>query len=423
MRSSIVIVALFVAAVLFAEEDIVETKNGMKLVGKIVEETEKEVTIETTSGILKVSVEDIVYIRKDGKERLFGKTDTEKAIEAALDWLSRHQSKNGGWSAEKFSVRCKEGETCKNDHGASPYFNIAITGLAISAFVNHRDTHKTGNFKETVQAGLDYLLKEQDSEGWIGKSGETHEWIYNHAFATMALCEAYAATEDTKFKEPCEKAVECILKAQNQGSAWRYEPAGGDNDTSVTGCVLLALKCAKTAGINVPQNVYDGAIKWFDRCTDPTTGRVGYQKPGDLGSVIRGVNEQYEKLPTMTAVAITSRIFCGQSPSDPVVEKSADFLMKFLPIWDNKGMKVDMYYWYWGTYAMYHYGKDDWKKWYDVTKKALLEHQCKEGCARGSWDPIGKWDMVGGRVCSTALATLTLEICSLWEHSTAGKGK
>ncbi|MCX7704490.1 MAG: terpene cyclase/mutase family protein, partial [Planctomycetota bacterium] len=349
------------------------------------------------------------------------KTETETAIEAALDWLSRHQSNNGGWDADGFSSKCKGENPCKNDLGASPYFDVAITGLVIAAFRGHGNTHQKGDFKETVQKGLDYLLKNQDGEGWLGKTSETHEWIYNHALATMALCEVYAVTQDENLKKPCEKAVACILKAQNQDLAWRYEPQGGENDTSVTGCMILALKCAKTAGIDIPQSVWEGALKWFDRCTDPTTGRVGYIKPGDLGSVIRGVNEHYEKLPTMTAVAVVSRILCGQSLRDPSLKKSADFLMEHLPQRDEKGLKVDPYYWYWGTHALFQYGGDNWTKWYETVKKVLLESQCKEKCAKGSWNPVGKWDMVGGRVYSTALSTLTLEMCHRYE--TAMKNK
>jgi len=369
------------------------------------------------------------YGQRYGKDSLWnhgGNVGTESAVMAALLWLWRHQNRKndpeaGGWDMDGYSKWCKQGDTCKNDLGASPYFDVAVTGFATLAFLGHGNTHRIGKFRKTVQMALEYLLKHQDGEGWFGRTGETHEWIYNHAIATMAVCEAYAMTQDVWLREPCEKAIDCIIRAQNAGAGWRYEPAGGDNDTSVTGWMILALKGAKSAGINVPANVWDGAIKWFDRCTDPTTGRVGYQKPGDLGSVIRGVNEQYEKLPTMTSVAIICRIFCGQSRSDPVVKKSVDFLMKFLPTWDTKGTKVDMYYWYYGTYAMFQYGGQPWKDWNAAMKKALLETQRRMGCADGSWDPIGKWGMVGGRVYSTAINALTLEIYYRYARAMIGK--
>ncbi|RKY14224.1 MAG: hypothetical protein DRP82_04360, partial [Planctomycetota bacterium] len=41
--------------------------------------------------------------------------------------------------------------------------------------------------------------------------------------------------------------------------------------------------------------------------------------------------------------------------------------------------------------------------------------QRRGGCADGSWDPVGKWGMVGGRVYSTALNALTLEIYYRYE--------
>jgi hypothetical protein len=134
-------------------------------------------------------------------------------------------------------------------------------------------------------------------------------------------------------------------------------------------------------------------------------------KQGDDGSVIRGVNESYGKMPTMTSVGIICRIFCGQPRGDRKVLQGVDILMANLPDWNKpKNDKVDYYYWYYGTYAMFQYGGEKWQKWNEAMKKALLGTQRQGGCADGSWDPIDKWGMVGGRVYATALNCLTLEI-------------
>ena len=69
-----------------------------------------------------------------------------------------------------------------------------------------------------------------------------------------------------------------------------------------------------------------------------------------------------------------------------------------------------MFYWYWGSYALFQYGGKKWLTWNEAMKNALLSTQRQGGCADGSWDPVGKWGMVGGRVYSTAINTLTLEI-------------
>ena len=76
----------------------------------------------------------------------------------------------------------------------------------------------------------------------------------------------------------------------------------------------------------------------------------------------------------------------------------------------GKNDKVDMYYWYYATYAMFQYGGHNWRKWNDAMKKAISDTQRVGGCADGSWDPVGKWGMVGGRIYATAINALTLEI-------------
>ncbi len=43
-------------------------------------------------------------------------------------------------------------------------------------------------------------------------------------------------------------------------------------------------------------------------------------------------------------------------------------------------------------------------------KKAILTNQRKDGDEKGSWDPVGPWGYSGGRVYSTALMTLCIEV-------------
>ena len=39
-----------------------------------------------------------------------------------------------------------------------------------------------------------------------------------------------------------------------------------------------------------------------------------------------------------------------------------------------------------------------------------LESQRMDGSSKGSWDPIGPWGYVGGRVYSTSLMAMTLSV-------------
>jgi len=70
-----------------------------------------------------------------------------------------------------------------------------------------------------------------------------------------------------------------------------------------------------------------------------------------------------------------------------------------------------MYYWYYGSYAMFQMGGNRyWEPWNKAMKAAVVDSQVRDGHAKGSWDPIGPWGGVGGRVYATALMTLCLQV-------------
>ncbi len=90
--------------------------------------------------------------------------------------------------------------------------------------------------------------------------------------------------------------------------------------------------------------------------------------------------------------------------------KHADLMLKTLPEWDPDGFGCDMYYWYYGSYAMYQMGGRHWKAWNRAMKPAVLDSQRHDGSHHGSWDPVGPWGLPGGRVYSTASMVLCLEV-------------
>ncbi|MDF1799770.1 MAG: hypothetical protein P1V81_11390, partial [Planctomycetota bacterium] len=91
-------------------------------------------------------------------------------------------------------------------------------------------------------------------------------------------------------------------------------------------------------------------------------------------------------------------------------EKHGDLMLRTLPEWDEDGFGNDMYYWYYGSYAMYQLGGKHWKRWEDALKPTIIETQRTDGDAKGSWDPVGPWGFAGGRVYSTAMMALTTEV-------------
>ena len=53
---------------------------------------------------------------------------------------------------------------------------------------------------------------------------------------------------------------------------------------------------------------------------------------------------------------------------------------------------------------------DDWQAWNAALQRQLLHSQRFDGERRGSWDPDPLWGGYGGRVYSTAMAALCLEV-------------
>jgi hypothetical protein len=350
--------------------------------------------------------------RRQGRANMSDATGA--ALDAALEWLVQHQAPNGSWSSGHFAEQCGNiGIPACSSPGREPY-DVGVTGLVVLALFGEGSNLNVGAYKTPISRGVAWLLLQQDPKsGLIGKRS-THEFLYSHAIATQALCEAAYGSHDSQLRAACREAVEFINQARNPYSAWRYdEPPMNQNDTSVTGWMLFALKAAEAAHLEVDPAAFEGTLAWIAEATDVASGRVGYNEMGTLSSRITGVNDHYpaEKGEGMTAVGLLCRIFAGMNDpaQDPILEKHGKLILRMLPAWDTDGFGTDMYFWYYGSYAMFQLGGTYWAKWERALERAIIDTQRQTGDAKGSWDPVGPWGMIGGRMYSTALMALSLE--------------
>ena len=53
---------------------------------------------------------------------------------------------------------------------------------------------------------------------------------------------------------------------------------------------------------------------------------------------------------------------------------------------------------------------EPWEEWNASLRDTLVGLQRTSGSQAGSWDPNGKWAGIGGRLYSTALSTMSLEV-------------
>jgi hypothetical protein len=349
-------------------------------------------------------------VRNEQRERL---RPTEERLMAALEWLKRHQSGDGSWDCDGFSANCsaKLGAACTGR--GSAVFDAGVTGLALLAFLGAGyDGRQESPYSETVRNGLKYLRGVQDAQGCFGPVSDSRH-TYSHACATIAMCEAYAATKLLPWRRSAEAGIAYVNACQNPYKAWRYGRQPGDDDSSVTGWMLMALKAAKDAGLAVDERRMKDGLAFIDSVTDEDTGRTGYVKRGELPVRPEGLQGRWpsNESEALTAVAMCSRIFC-EAYDTPLMQKGAELLSRKLPVWDEARGTIDMYYWYYGTLVMHQMGGENWERWNKSLKAVAIDSQIKNAdlCCAGSWDPKDPWGEEGGRVYSTALMALCLEV-------------
>jgi hypothetical protein len=354
---------------------------------------------------------------------------TEGAVLAALKWLARHQGPDGGWSAEGFHRQCVGG-ACGGPGDSS--YDTGVSSLALLAFLGAGytplskqeypdpvDPARTLHFGETVKRGLQWLLLHQDPEGCVGERGT--KYMYNHAVATLVLSEAYGMTASQPLHEPAQKAIDFLIAAQNPGKGWRYSAKCGDNDSSVSGWAVMALKSAELSDLSFPRKpAFDGALNWLNEATSSNGYyRTGYISKEDGKVYVPGRNELWEDHPALSAVSVMSRIFIQKDKREPALG-AVTLLASDLPAW--KQYKIDFYYWYYASLALFQYDGPDgplWKKWNEPMVNAIVPHQKgkADGCRLGSWDPQDdRWGCEGGRVYAAAINALTLEVYYRYEN-------
>jgi hypothetical protein len=326
-----------------------------------------------------------------------GTAQSEAAVEKGLRWLALHQAPEGHWALDQFHTHARA-DLQSNKYvveqmtGVGKKNDVAGTGFGVLPFLAHGVTHKpTGKEKDdvyvkTVRNGLNWLLRNQ------GKDGGFQGVMYGHALGTLALCEAYGMTADPLLKRPAQSAINYIVAAQDpQKGGWRYNPKQG-SDQSVTGWQIMALKSGQMAGLQVPAATLKAAEKWVLSVKDDNGG-YGYIAPNPT--------------PTMTASGLLSRLFMGTPKRHPDIVKGIELLEK-------TGWRAeDRYRLFWATQVMFHHGGEPWERWNEGNKTrkgvrdALIESQDRDG----SWNPKGDPNSnVGGRVMTTSLALLTLEV-------------
>jgi hypothetical protein len=331
---------------------------------------------------------------------------TEQAIENGLQFLAKYQRADGSWHLEDF------------DEPVDIRSDTAATALALLSFQGAGYTHRQFKYEGVCGRALAWMIKNQRANGDLyvrtDPKSDGNSWLYSHAIATLALCEAYGMTQDETIKKNAQSAINFLMQSQDpQGGGWRYTPKVG-SDTSVTGWCMMALKSAELSGLEVTKESYRGIAKWLDGSQASESQKYLYRynyQASDAPATRHG----RVPTPVMTSVGLLMRLYLGWRRDNPDMQRGTDWLMDRPPAEGTaQNPQRDTYYWYYATQVMFHMGGNRWKAWYGNLYPMLIRTQKTQGDFTGSWEPNGRipdaWGRFGGRLYVTTLNLLSLEV-------------
>lgn len=318
-----------------------------------------------------------------------GSSATEAAVNSGLAWLKRHQRKDGSWSFDHRGDGCD----CA-DAGGLGGATVAATAMAMLSFVGAGHTHQAGNYQPEMKKALEFLKQEAakaPAPGDFRQQTAGNHRMYGQGLVTILLCELYGMTQDREVGKMAQLCLNFIVSAQHpQNGGWRYGFQDEIGDTSVVGWQVMALTSAKMARLSVPAKARELSKRFLQSVQLEQGAYYGYTQP--------------EKKASTTAIGLLCRMYLGWGTDKVPLQEGVKYLSQIGPSRDN------MYYNYYATQVLHHWGGDPWNRWNRVMREQLLTTQVQEGHAAGSWAPRDPHGNTGGRLYMTTLSILTLEV-------------
>jgi hypothetical protein len=269
------------------------------------------------------------------------------SVARALDWFCQNQEPDGSWNAEKW--------------GGNRRFEVALTALPTLALFRAESLTPQGS--SAVASATRWLQAQQTKAGSFGPNFQGAS--YNQSIATLALLHAYQRRPDAALKRSLDAALANILTRQTSDGGWGYLHSRLA-DRSITEWHIEALELASALGWeNARANLVRGRT-WLAAHPHP---RTDAEEPADSPSAILGRTE------------------------DATTTNNA---------------KLDFYRAYFLTAALKREHNESSRQRLAAIRQALLLQQVSDGSDSGSWPADDRWGPAGGRLYSTALASLSM---------------
>ncbi len=289
----------------------------------------------------------------------------QEAIDAGLKWLA------GQLETDSIYVRTRD--------------STGVTSIAGLAFLASGSTEADGPYSRNVRAAIDYVAGAATEGGMFPKT------MYDHAFASVFLAQACAATKDKGQNDALRKkltaAAALIQKAQNRNGGWRYTANPTDADVCATSCQLLALRAIRDVGVEVDQAVIDRGRQYVESCRAPDGGFKYMAGAGASG---------------WSRTAAASAVLGDFGPLDGNAHGQALAYLRQGLSRDGAPPQTEAFAFYGGVFlmqALSQAGQEDW----DIAAPAFQEWLAGLQCSGGQWKTRPSDE------CATAMALVVLQ--------------
>ena len=315
---------------------------------------------------------------------------TRVAIDKGLEYLSKTQNDNGSWTD-------MIGRKVNDRYIGHMGDHVGVTALVCIAFMSNGSLPGRGKYGKEVEKGLQFVLDcVHDGDGFIAINDSR---MYSHAFAALFLGEVYGMTRDRRIRHKLQKAIDLIVRGQNDQGGWRYLPGAKDSDISITVCQVQALRAARNGGIFVPKDSIDRAVKYVRSSFISSHPWPAY-RGGFWYQVFENPLRPSRTTFALTAAGVTALYGAGVYDTRETRE-GLRFLYNHRPNARDMRQTFDYFYGhYYAVQAFYQAGGKYWENWYPFIRDQILTGQRGDG----SWR-----DLVGPNY-ATATATIILQV-------------
>lgn len=316
----------------------------------------------------------------------------DDAVARGLEYLARQQNPDGSFTA---------GRNPDGTPGPVAAPPMAMTGLALMAFLSAGHAPDVGRHGLVVRGAIDFLVAKVPDDGYVGAvkgdKGDDSR-MYGQGIVALALAEAYGVEDDRERRMLLRGAIvrmltvilaaQSVPKSEVHAGGWRYTPDAPDSDLSLSGWNALALRACRDAGFEVPKDALERAARYVLKCRNPLDKGFAYQPgaPGQPGTTGIGVSSLYLLDAGARPETADAVKFLAQAGAQPPSR---------FPYYSN----------YHAVQAALHAGEPTWGAVTNPAFDRLITAQSPDG----GW-PASATTEEPGRAYASAMAVLTLTV-------------